>query len=232
MDRKRIFKIELTYLIVLLFLGLTYFTHRTWLFFVPISFGPIPLGVPWFGALGGVLISLAGVFEHEHDWDDDFWPWHVARPLIGASVGMISFLIFKTGALAVGPTGNAAEASSNLLYCLIAFVVGYREETFRELIKRLADVLLTPGNPGGQVPTITGVNPSTAPHGTATPVVVTGKNLKGTTSVKFGDTPGQIDKADSDTQLTVTTPVMTGAVDVNMVLTTKAGSAAFPFKFN
>ena len=40
--------------------------------------GPIPLGVPWWGALGGVMISLTGVFRHPHEWDDSYNKWHVA----------------------------------------------------------------------------------------------------------------------------------------------------------
>jgi len=32
----------------------------------------VPVGVPWFGAVGAVLISLTGVFAHEHDWDPNY----------------------------------------------------------------------------------------------------------------------------------------------------------------
>jgi hypothetical protein len=74
MDRNTTFVIALVYLLVLLILGLFFFIKRSFLFFVPDSFGSVPVGVPWFGALGAVLISLTGVFEHEHDWDLNYWP--------------------------------------------------------------------------------------------------------------------------------------------------------------
>src|SRR5690349_5840322 len=82
MDRKTTFFLALVYLTIILAIGLIFFVKRNLLFFVPDAFGPVPVGVPWFGALGAVLISLTGVFEHEHDWDASYWPWHVARPLI------------------------------------------------------------------------------------------------------------------------------------------------------
>src|SRR5215467_9262074 len=104
MTRKTIFIIALLYLSGILLLGLLFFVERDLLGFVPDAFGPVPVGVPWFGALGAVLISLTGVFEHEHDWDASYWPWHVARPLIGAALGVVSVLILQAGVLAVGST--------------------------------------------------------------------------------------------------------------------------------
>jgi hypothetical protein len=88
--------------------------------------------------LGAVLISLTGIFEHEHDWDEGLWPWHLARPLIGMGLAVVSVLILQAGILAVGATPQPQPTiPKNLLYYLVAFSVGYREQTFRELIKRL-----------------------------------------------------------------------------------------------
>ncbi len=66
MDRTKTFHIALAYLLGLLILTVLF--ELGLLAFVPDSFGPVPVGVPWFGAVGAVLISLTGVFEHEHDW--------------------------------------------------------------------------------------------------------------------------------------------------------------------
>src|SRR5579864_2495573 len=178
MDRKTTFGLALLYLTVILAIGLIFFVKRNLLFFVPDAFGPVPVGVPWFGALGAVLISLTGVLEHEHDWDDSYWPWHVARPLIGVAFGVVSVLILQAGVLSLAstpmqpgststpsatptpqptptqpsstpqtpPTSSSKIPANNyLLYYLVAFLVGYREETFRELIKRLVDIILAPG---------------------------------------------------------------------------------------
>lgn len=283
MTRRTIFIIALVYLSVILVLGLLFFINRAWFDFMPASFGPVPLGVPWFGALGAVVISLSGVFGHEKDWDENLWPWHLSRPLIGISVAVVSVLIMKAGILAVGSTptpatsttassptstptpnptaspipsptptpgatpagatpsptptpasGNSTPvAPQNLLYFLVAFLVGYREETFRELIKRLVDVVLAPGGTtSSPVPAIHGVNPNQATHGTAgTTVVISGSGFTGTQSVKFGSTPAQTLKVDSDGQITVTTPAVPAAGPASLVVTTKGGSASIPFTF-
>src|ERR1700694_5173996 len=121
MDRKTTFSIALLYLLVILALGLLFFAKRSFLFFVPDSFGPVPVGVPWFGALGAVLISLTGVFDHKRDWDNDYWPWHVARPLIGIGLGLVSVIILQAGILAVGsspqpqPNSQPTPIPANLL---------------------------------------------------------------------------------------------------------------------
>lgn len=56
--------------------------------------GLVPLGVLWMGALGGVTASLYGVFEHMNDWDTEYRFWHIARPLVGAILATVAFLIF------------------------------------------------------------------------------------------------------------------------------------------
>jgi hypothetical protein len=53
-------------------------------------------------------------------------------------------------------------------YYVLAFVVGYREQTFRDLIKRVADTLLGPGIRGVRPPAAASANPSpVAFHDTA-----------------------------------------------------------------
>jgi hypothetical protein len=111
-------------------------------------FGPVPFLVPWFGAVGATLLSLSAVFErHGAAWDVEYRFWHWARPLVGAIVATITVLILQSGILAVGgttPSESGTDTAKNLLYYVFAFIVGYREEVFRQLIKRLADVILTP----------------------------------------------------------------------------------------
>jgi len=266
MDRKTTFGLALLYLTVILAIGLIFFVKRNLLFFVPDAFGPVPVGVPWFGALGAVLISLTGVFEHEHDWDDSYWPWHVARPLIGVAVAVVSVLILQAGVLAVGstpiqptptptPTPVSGQATptptptptppasgtqdqttnrkipTNLLYYLVAFLVGYREETFRELIKRLVDIILAPGDGKAAPPTIHDVNPAQAPHGTPTAVTITGSGFTSTQSVKFGGSTAQF-TVNGDSKITATTPTPPTGGPAVITVTTKSGAASADFTFS
>lgn len=231
MDRKTVFIIALSYFFIILILAVLFFVRRDWLIFLPPAFGPIPVAVPWFGALGAVLISLTGVFEHEHDWDPGFWPWHLARPFIGIGLAVVSVLILQAGVLAVGSSPNTQpELPKNLLYYLVAFLVGYREETFRELIKRLVDVVLSPGNGAGAIPTVNALNPPQAIHNTPTQVVITGSGFTGTQSLKFGNSTSQF-TVNSDGQITATTPTVQAQGDVPLTITTKRGSATHQFTF-
>ncbi len=70
MNRTQTFQMALAYLVVLLILGVLYALPV--LAFVPDTLVSVPVAVPWFGAVGAVLISLTGVFEHEHDWDANY----------------------------------------------------------------------------------------------------------------------------------------------------------------
>jgi hypothetical protein len=145
-SRIAVFWIQVTYLAVLAAIGYWAVVGPTppGLSF-PALLGVVPSGVLWFGALGGVMISLTGVFEHRRDWDRDYWTWHVARPFVGAAIATVAVITFQCGVLAVGSSANPSGPTANLFYYLVAFVVGYREETARTLMKRVVDVILAPG---------------------------------------------------------------------------------------
>ncbi|HEX4012320.1 MAG TPA: IPT/TIG domain-containing protein [Candidatus Cybelea sp.] len=237
--------VEVVYLLVLFALALLYFPPLGPALHVslPASFGALPVGVPWFGALGAVIISLSGVFDHRNDWDPTWALWHFTRPLIGISLAIIAWLTFQAGILAVGstpaPPGAAATpaqaiaAPTNLLYYLIAFVVGYREVVFREMIKRVSDVILTPaaGTAAPASPVVTSIDP---PHGRVLggdSVTIGGTGLSGTTGVTFGGVPAATVRVTSDTALAVTTPPG-GLGAVTVTVTTPGGSASCtPFTY-
>jgi hypothetical protein len=118
--------------------------------------GILPIAVPWFGALGAVTISLEGVFTwSESRWNPDYNYWHCGRPIFGAVLGAISFYLFVLIIMSAGttpkfldtPTGavQAVPPKDFIIYYVVAFLVGYREETFRELIRRVTDLILKPG---------------------------------------------------------------------------------------
>ena len=74
------------------------------------------------------------------------------------------------------------------------------------------------------LPTVTGVSPTSGPQGGGTSVIIIGTSLAGAKSVAFGTSPGTI-TADSDTSITVTSPVGTpGPVDT--LVTTGAGTSS------
>jgi hypothetical protein len=103
----------------------------------------VPVEVLWWGALGAVTVSLAATTKFRDDWDRTLNAWHLARPVLGAVLGAVSYLIFVVVIASAGATRSSASAG-HLTFYLVAFLVGYREETFRQLINRATDALLGP----------------------------------------------------------------------------------------
>jgi hypothetical protein len=147
------FLLSAVYLVILLGGGFVYVWSEQLQRAIPSQLGPIPIGVAWWGAVGAVTISLYGVFFHSAHWDPSFDYWHISRPLLGSVLAMVAYMIFV---VVVDATGAQAKTSGNLVYYLIAFLVGYREATFQMLIQRATDVLFTstdkPTKPGGSPP--------------------------------------------------------------------------------
>ena len=122
--------------------------------------GIVPIAIPWFGALGAVTISLEGVFAYNDKWDKKFNYWHIGRPIFGAVLGIVAFFLFVVIVSAAGSApkfleGGGATAKDYIIFYVVAFLVGYREETFRELIKRATDLVLKPSPAAEAAPAVT-----------------------------------------------------------------------------
>lgn len=135
--------LEVGYLFGLVGLLLWYRDTDTLRALVPAQVGPVPLAIPWWGALGGVTISLTGIFRNARDWQSSYEAWHVARPILGAVVGTVGFLIFVVVIRATGSSLDGQSATGRAAFDLVAFLVGYREDIFRQLLKRATDVLFS-----------------------------------------------------------------------------------------
>lgn len=190
-------------------------------------YGPIPFLVPWFGAVGAVVLSLTGVFEHRRDWDPEYRYWHWSRPVIGGVISTITVLILQSGILAVGgqlPTQTDA-ATKNLLYYIAAFVAGYRENVFRQLIGSVTDLIFKPATPA---PVIGSVTPPQAASGQQTTVTIAGSGLTGATAVKL-ENVGIPFLGVSDSQLTAMIPDSTTAGASSLTVTTGGGTTSIGF---
>jgi hypothetical protein len=139
-----IFLLESFYLIALVAVGLIYIHWGPLQRLLPSSLGTIPVAVPWWGALGGITISFTGIFRNSDRWQTRYELWHIARPFLGAVVGSVSYLIFIALIRATGTTPSHQSPINNAVYYLVAFLTGYREDVFRELLKRATDSLFTP----------------------------------------------------------------------------------------
>jgi hypothetical protein len=187
---------------------------------IPVILGGIlPIGVPWFGAIGAVVISLEGLFQHSRrgDWDPTYSYWHLARPLFGAVLAIVAFFIFLLLIAAAGQTPAFATphrkspAIDLVVYYVIAFLVGYREETFRELVKRVTDLLFTKT----QQPTMPGQ-----------PALTFEAGGSGVEAIVFGPVAGGTQKTTTVTISNTGTAPLTGPV---VTVTTNSAPAGGPF---
>ena len=106
----------------------------------------VPISIPWFGAMGAVLTGLYGIFDHAHrDWERRFNAWYVARPLTGAALAAVAYIVFLATIRATGLYPVTQDSVGKLIYFMVAFIVGFREETFRMLIARVGDLIVGPG---------------------------------------------------------------------------------------
>jgi hypothetical protein len=145
------FWLGIGYLVVLLLVGVFYSIATEGQATTLMLGGLLPIAVPWFGALGAVMISLAGVFFHsDQGWDKKYNYWHIGRPLFGAVVAIVAFfmfiLILTSAGTKVPILEESHEKKDYIVFYVLAFLVGYREETFRELIQRVTDLILKPAS--------------------------------------------------------------------------------------
>jgi IPT/TIG domain len=232
-SRMRVFAWETFWLVGLWTLAGLHFKGK--LDVVPRTLGPMPTWVLWFGALGAVIISLSACLQFTGPaWDPRWELWHYSRPLIGATVAAISVLIFEAGIVSIGsdPTPTNTTTSANvpkyLAYYLVAFLVGYREATFRELVKRLGDVVLKPGD--SAQPAITNVTPPSGPAVGGQTVAVTGNGLAQLVALRIGATEATPTDV-TDTHIIFTTPPAAAAGVVPITIDIGTGTLAAQYEY-
>lgn len=140
---KCIFILELGYMIVLVVLFALY-PKWSWLRnALPNNLGPLPLGVVWFGSVGGVVAGFRGIYYYNHKWDSSYNYWHYTRPIFGAVTGTIGSLIYWV-LLRFGSTSTTIKVDRAMFY-VVAFVLGFSDKAFIELLKNITDVIIKPG---------------------------------------------------------------------------------------
>ena len=98
----------------------------------------------WFGAVGGTTIAYWGLIKHtiDLDFDDQYILWYILKPVLGAVMALISVIIVQGGMVTLG--GSANFKNEFPLY-IIAFLAGFSERFFIQLIDRVLTSLLSNG---------------------------------------------------------------------------------------
>lgn len=128
---------------------------------LPANVGVLPLLVPWGGALGGVCAGLIRLSVNWHHYKlptanlsvrsrtsaySRKWnAWYLIRFPIGAAFGTVAalFIVFFLGTIGITSGGDIdlSDAGVATLF-VVAFAVGYQQDIFAELLKRLTTILL------------------------------------------------------------------------------------------
>ena len=98
------------------------------------------------GGIGGVLQSVFGLHRHlaAKDFERGAVHLYYAKPVMGVILGPVAFLFLKIGLLAISGSG-AGGAVQNLEFAVVvAFLAGYSERFWAELIDRMLETLLRP----------------------------------------------------------------------------------------
>jgi hypothetical protein len=139
---RRIFFFAVGYTVGLVGIFVAYVSSEAFRSNAPSSFGQIPVGVVWFGAIGAVLASLYGIFVHNQDWDPSYDYWHYCRPLCGAITGSIGSLLYLV-LLNIGNT-SAVKVDRPTFY-VAAFVFGFADKAFLQMVHNVTSVIIKPG---------------------------------------------------------------------------------------
>lgn len=133
-----------TYLVLLVALFITYIMWSNFRLDVPKMLGPLPTGVVWFGATGAVISSFRGIYTYNRKWDLSYNIWHYTRPLIGAVTGSIGALFYWV-LLSLGSKGTVTVDTTT--FFVVAFVLGFADKAFMEMLHGVTDVIIKPGTP-------------------------------------------------------------------------------------
>ncbi len=91
------------------------------------------------GGVGGVLYCLRGVYLNysvKKQWNTDWWPWYLIRPIASLISGGISFIFLKAGLLVL--EAQAETTSSNLGFFALALIAGLNVDKFISKIEDIA----------------------------------------------------------------------------------------------
>jgi hypothetical protein len=138
-----IFLLAVTYLALLIALFVIYVTWSSFRSYVPASFGQIPVGVVWFGATGAEIASLYGIFMNNKTWKTSYNYWHYCRPMFGAVTGSIGALMYL---ILLNLGIKSAVTVDSLTFYVVAFVLGFADKSFMQMLQSVTNVIIKPGS--------------------------------------------------------------------------------------
>ncbi|HUY57513.1 MAG TPA: hypothetical protein VMV12_06765 [Candidatus Micrarchaeaceae archaeon] len=88
------------------------------------------------------MASLYEIFVHNRDWNTSYNYWHYCRPFFGAVTGSVGALVY----LVLLHLGSASIVKVDpLTLYVVAFVLGFADKYFMQLLQSVAMVTIKPG---------------------------------------------------------------------------------------
>jgi hypothetical protein len=220
--RTKIFIYDLVVIAVLLAIGVSYFKRPDW-FDIGGEHVSVNLSIHciWFGALGGIIISLKGVYDHASGgvpWKDDFNLWHIGRPVSGGIAGLMTFLLLQLA---------ASNAPSEAVAYAAAFIFGTQERRFFGLLSEVARLIVQV--PSERVPTpltIASITPDHGPVGTSLTIAGAGIDPKATATLG-GANIGNLTIANDGTSASGVAPTKPPGADLADLVVTNPDGKSF-----
>lgn len=226
--RVKIFVYDIVVLIVLVVVAAVYLAQGG--FTGPLHGQSLSIEAAWFGALGGLMISLKGIYDHRDGatgWDPGFDLWHIGRPFSGAVAGLVTVILLNVVA------GSADKPPNPQVVYAAAFIFGTQERRFFGFLFEAARLIVqVPDDGTSSGLKLTGVQPAEAATGAV--VVVKGQGIAADATVKLGATA--LDKltiaADGSYAAGLVPPRPIGADTVDVVVANANGASfVLPGKF-
>lgn len=225
-SRTAIFIYDLALLAILLMIGAVRLAK-----IITLPSDPYALAIEsmWFGALGGVIISLKGVYDHADSakgWDRSFDLWHIGRPFSGAIAGMMTVVLLSA------VNTNSHHLTRPVVYAA-AFIFGTQERRFFHFLYEVARLIVqVPEEVKNKGLRLTDILPAEGPPGRL--VLVTGQGLTPDVKLKLGAAVAEklTVSADGTSAAAVIPQRPLGADVVDVVIVDSTGvSFTLPTKF-
>jgi hypothetical protein len=219
--RMAIFAYDLGVVALLILVGAIYLWYPAFLKFEQDSYS-LAIQSMWFGALGGVIISLKGIYDHStgaDGWDASFNLWHIGRPVSGAVAGLMTVVLL----LVVNSNGKLSDP----VVFAAAFIFGTQERRFFNFLYEVARLVVqVPEEAKDTGLRITGIAPSEGSLGDI--VVISGQGIEPNASVKLGGAAVEelTVAADGTSAAGLIPRSAVGPATVDVVVTNPSGAAA------
>jgi hypothetical protein len=187
----------------------------------------LPVESMWFGSLGGVIISLKGIYDHSggaDGWDRSYNLWHLGRPVSGAVAGLMTVVLLMV-------VNSSGKLTPPVVYAA-AFIFGTQERRFFNFLYEVARLIVQVPEDAKSGFVLTDVQPLEGSSGSV--IVVTGQGIEPTATVKLGTAAVEklVVSSDGTTAAGIVPARPPGAdvVDVS-VINSSGKSATLPAKF-